>query len=126
VFELEPSHNEAAEALDGRSLRARRLTLPLVYVVIAVGIGALWALRRRPGAGPLLLAAVVFPLSALVSVAAPRLRAPFDLACCIAIGVLVSDLATRQTLVPLPARWRPRAGSSAAAGQPAAPSRNLE
>lgn len=95
LFELDPRSNEAPELLDGRSLRARRLTLPLVYAVTALGVIGLWAVRRRPGAGPLLLAATVLPLATLVSVAAPRLRAPFDVACCVAVGALAAEVWSR-------------------------------
>lgn len=92
MFELRPSYNTAPEALDGRNLRVRRLSLPLVWLVLPSGLIGMWAMRRRPGTGPLVLAAVVFPAVSLVSVAPPRLRAPLDLVCCIAVGGLAAEV----------------------------------
>jgi 4-amino-4-deoxy-L-arabinose transferase-like glycosyltransferase len=93
LFEFNVRINEIAERLDGRSLPLRRLTLPLVRALLGLGIISLLTLRRRPEAGPLLLAAGVFSLASILSVSAPRLRAPLDLACCIGLGVLVARVA---------------------------------
>lgn len=93
LAEIDASYNQGAEQLDGRSLWLRGRTLPLVRITLAAGVIGLWALRRRPEAAPLLLAAVVFTLTSILSVPAPRLRAPFDVACCVAIGVLIASAA---------------------------------
>jgi hypothetical protein len=93
MFEINVRINEIAEQLDGRSLLLRRLTLPLVRVLLGLGIIGLLTLCRRPEAGPLLLAAGVFSLTSILSVSAPRLRAPLDLACCIGLGALVARVA---------------------------------
>jgi len=98
MFELQPGRNQVAETVDGRDLRVRALTLPLVWLVLAAGAAGMWVLRRRPGIGPLVLAAVVFSGASLVSVTAPRLRAPLDVACCIAVGGGTAELARRRRL----------------------------
>jgi len=83
--------NDVAERLDGRNLAVRHVTLPVIWVleVLAV-IGLVPLLRRRDG----LLVAVTacyFIAVALVTVAPPRLRAPFDVLGCVAVGVLVAQ-----------------------------------
>ncbi len=87
-FELSPSLNKKAESFDGRRLLVRTLSLPLFYVVTIAGLVGLWRFRRDRRV--LLLAAVTaqFVILCLLLVAPPRLRAPFDLACCIGVGLL--------------------------------------
>ena len=87
--EVDADYNVGAETLDGRDLTLRATTLPLVRLVIVAGALALWRLRRRPGAGPLLLSTAVLTFASLLSVPAPRLRAPFDVAVCVALGALL-------------------------------------
>ena len=99
LFEIKPSENIGAEFLDGRSIKARTLTLPLVQLGLAGGALAMVALRRRPGAAPLLLTVAVLTMPSLLTIPAPRLRAPFDLAACVALGTLVQRK---------PALWRRR------------------
>ncbi|HEX2063999.1 MAG TPA: hypothetical protein VHE80_06225 [Acidimicrobiales bacterium] len=90
LLELRPSRNENAEKKDGRNLQLRRLSLPLVWVVLAAGLAGLWSLRRQPGVGPLAVAALVFTGTSALSVFAPRLRAPLELVCCITASALVA------------------------------------
>jgi hypothetical protein len=99
-FELTPGPNDSPELLDGRVIRLRHWSLPLFYLVTVAGlIGLAWGLRRgapsRAGAGFLILMAGYFTVTSLVLVATPRLRAPFDLACCIGVGMLVGQLSDR-------------------------------
>jgi len=86
-FEISPSLNTRAEALDGRSKVFRALSLPLFYAVTAVGLVGLVRFRRDRRV--LLLGAITaqFVVVSLLLVAPPRLRAPFDLACCIGVGL---------------------------------------
>jgi 4-amino-4-deoxy-L-arabinose transferase-like glycosyltransferase len=86
-FELTPSDNEIAEELDGRNLDFRGTTLPLFYVVTAVGWFGLVVRRRNPGVLLLMGVALYFMVSSLLLVSPPRLRAPFDLICCIGVGL---------------------------------------
>ncbi len=112
-FELRPSFNRTAEVEDGRNLLFVTWTLPLFYVMTVVGLAGvvlLWRRHRtRSLATLMILATAYFTFASLFLVAPPRLRAPFDLLCCIGFGVAV-DAALR--------RWAPgeqqRAGSGAA------------
>lgn len=109
-LELRPSRNRAPELADGRNLRLRDLTSPLVVLMIPAGVAGMWLLRRRTDIGPLVIAAVVFSGATLVSVPAPRLRAPLDLVCCIAVGGGLAELAGRRSRLRLPDLSK-RAGS---------------
>lgn len=106
-LELQPSRNRGPESADGRNLRLRGLSAPVVALMIPAGVVGLWLLRRRAGIGPLVIAAVVFSGATLVSVPAPRLRAPLDLVCCIAVGGGLAELAGRTGRFRLPDRSRP-------------------
>jgi len=95
-FEIVPGNNTTPERLDGRSATVRAIGLPMFYVVTAGGLVGLALHRRKPG---VLLAAgmgAYFALTSLVFVAPPRLRAPFDLVCCIGFGLLVAQLGERR------------------------------
>ncbi len=98
MFELQPDRNHVAETLDGRNLRIRALSLPLVWLVLVAGTAGMWVLRRRSGIGPLVLAAWVFSAASLVTVTAPRLRAPLDVACCVATGGGMAEIARRRSV----------------------------
>jgi len=89
LFEFTPAFNEWAEKVDGRNLDFRNSTLPLFYVVTVVGVFGLVVARRDPRA--LLVGAVgaYFVLGSLVLVSPPRLRSPFDMCCCIGVGLAV-------------------------------------
>ena len=91
-FELKPWENDDPEELDGRSLTIRHVTLPLFYVVTVAGIAGLWLWRRRRGTVFLAVTGAYFSLVSIFSVFAPRLRGPFDLVCCIGVGLLVTRL----------------------------------
>ena len=93
IFELRPSVNESPERLDGRNIDFRTWTLPLFYVVTAVGLVGLWRHRRDPTVQFLALVTAYFVGLSLVFVAPPRLRAPLDLVCAIGAGLLLSRLA---------------------------------
>jgi hypothetical protein len=94
-FELAPSRNEDPERQDGRNLTVRRWTLPLFYVVSIVGLLTLIRMRRSATAQLLLLGAAYFTAVSLVSVAAPRLRAPVDVAGAIGTGIAIASLRDR-------------------------------
>jgi hypothetical protein len=95
-FELRPDKNAGAEKDDGRNLTFRYATLPLFYVVTAMGLVGLWRTRRDRGAELLLLQAAYFTVLSLATIAVPRLRAPLDLAAAIGAGVLVAQLLGRR------------------------------
>lgn len=89
-FELTPSVNEEAEALDGRDLDFRDATLPWFYVVTVAGCVGLVLERRRRVLWPAMAITAQFVALSLVLVATPRLRAPFDLVMCIGVGLLAA------------------------------------
>jgi hypothetical protein len=90
LAELTPKFNIPAEISDGRVLRVRNDTLPVFYVITALGVAGLWRYRRSHEARALAGLAVSFILLTLLFVPAPRLRAPLDVACCIGFGLLVA------------------------------------
>jgi 4-amino-4-deoxy-L-arabinose transferase-like glycosyltransferase len=89
LFDLDPARNDVPERLDGRNLSFRWATLPAVWLTTAFGIVGLWRLRRERALQALLLMAGYFAVACLFTVAAPRLRAPLDVACCIGVAALV-------------------------------------
>jgi hypothetical protein len=91
-FELTPAKNEPAEIIDGRNIDVRDATLPLFYFVTTLGLVGLWRARRHRATVLMLTVAVYFSVVSIVSVTAPRLRGPFDLACCMGVGLLVGQL----------------------------------
>jgi 4-amino-4-deoxy-L-arabinose transferase-like glycosyltransferase len=86
-LELDPVANEPAERSDGRNLDVRRATLPVFYVVTVVGWFGLLVHLRRPDVVLVIGVALYFAASSLAFIAVPRLRAPFDLVCCLGVGV---------------------------------------
>jgi 4-amino-4-deoxy-L-arabinose transferase-like glycosyltransferase len=86
-FELAPWENEVPERLDGRNMEVRDATLWTFYVVTAVGVFGLVVQRRRPEVVLFAAVAAYFVLSSLVLVSVPRLRSPFDLICCLGVGL---------------------------------------
>jgi hypothetical protein len=99
-FEISPSLNTAAEAADGRRELVRTLSLPLFYAVTVAGVVGLVRFRRDRRVLLLGLITLQFVALSLVLVAPPRLRAPFDLACCIGVGLLVSPTERHETEQP--------------------------
>lgn len=95
-FELDPGENEFAELLDGRSLGFRNWTLPLFYVVTIVGWTGLLLRRREPMVVLLIATSLYFTATALLFVAPPRLRAPFDLICCLGVGLAIDAFLARR------------------------------
>ena len=95
VLEPEPGRNDVAVVNDGRNVNLQALSVPFAWYVLVAGVTGLFLLRNRFGVGPLALAAVVFTGLSAVTVAAPRMRAPLDLVCCIGVGGLAADLAAR-------------------------------
>lgn len=104
-FELDPSRSRAAERVDGRNLDLRDGARPLFFLITVVGLAGLVLRARRAGAQLLLLIAGYFTITSLPLVAWPRLRAPFDLACCIGFGLAVGWAIDK---------WSPRSGRPAA------------
>ena len=87
LFEFTPAFNEWAENADGRNIDFRNATLPLFYLVTAVGLFGLIVTRREPSVVLIGAVAAYFLLGSLVLVSPPRLRSPFDLCCCIGVGL---------------------------------------
>lgn len=89
LFEFTPKFNEWAERVDGRNLDFRTATLWLFYPVTVVGLFGLIVRRRSPDVLLVGGVAAYFVLGSLVLVSPPRLRSPFDLCCCIGVGLAV-------------------------------------
>jgi hypothetical protein len=102
-FEISPSSNTRAEALDGRRHSVRTLSLPLFYAVTVVGLAGLARFRHDRRVLLLALITAQFVALSLLLVAPPRLRAPFDLACCIGVGLFMSRQQHRQQTEAEPA-----------------------
>lgn len=89
--------NATADRLDGRNLTLRHDSLPLFYVVTGVGMVGIWRFRRSRAMQLLVLLACCFSAASVFTVFSPRLRAVFDLTCCIAAGALVAQLVGRSS-----------------------------
>jgi 4-amino-4-deoxy-L-arabinose transferase-like glycosyltransferase len=96
-FELDPSLNVNPERSDGRNLPFRDRTLWSFYLVTIVGLFGLLVRIRQPMVSLVFAIAAYFTLSSLVIVAPPRVRAPFDLCCCIGAGLAVEWIWSRVT-----------------------------
>lgn len=96
ILEPEPGRNDVALVNDGRNVQLQALSVPFAWYVLVAGCAGLFMLRRCRGVGPLALAAVVFTGLSAVTVAAARMRAPLDLACCIGVGGLAAGLVERR------------------------------
>ena len=106
-FELTPGSNDSPEALDGRVPLLRTVGLPLFYVIVPLGLAGFWlafrhAPRSRTIVGAMAAIAVSTMVASLPLVAVPRLRGPFDLACCFGVGLLVAVLTDRTPPTVLP------------------------
>ena len=101
-FELPPSRNQSPEELDGRNLDFRNATIFLFYLVTAAGLAGLIITFRSRVSELLLICAAYFCVFSLLTVAPPRLRAPFDIAMCIGVGALLARIAVwRRKNTPL-------------------------
>jgi hypothetical protein len=96
LFEFTPQFNEWAERVDGRNIDFRNATLPLFYVVTILGLFGLVVTRREPLVLLIGAVAAYFVLGSLVLVSPPRLRSPFDLCCCIGVGLAAQWLSVRR------------------------------
>ncbi|QXC59483.1 glycosyltransferase family 39 protein [Aquihabitans sp. G128] len=97
-FEISAELNTYPEVNDGRDMALRDHVRPIFFAVTILGLVGLarsWRDRRVIALSVLVASFVVL---SLLLVAPPRLRAPFDLACCIGLGLLVAAF--------LPDRWR--------------------
>ncbi len=95
-FELDPSLNRYPERVDGRRWGFRQAMLPLFFAVTAAGLVGLAQRWRDPRVVVLALLTAQFVALSLLLVAPPRLRAPFDLAMCIGVGLLVAWVLDRR------------------------------
>jgi 4-amino-4-deoxy-L-arabinose transferase-like glycosyltransferase len=96
LFEFTPQFNEWAENADGRNLDFRSATLWLFYPVTVIGLFGLYVRRRSPDVLLIIGVGAYFVLGSLVLVSPPRLRSPFDLCCCIGVGLAVQWWASRR------------------------------
>jgi 4-amino-4-deoxy-L-arabinose transferase-like glycosyltransferase len=87
--------NDGAEALDGRNIAFRHRTLPYVWLVLLLGAAGLWIMRRQRLGAVIVLSAAYMTAVSLITVSPPRLRAPLDVLCCVAVGVLVAAVVDR-------------------------------
>lgn len=92
LFEFDPEHNDSPETLDGRSLRLRHASLPLFYLVTAVGLLGMRRLWHYRSGQLLLVATFYFTATSLAFITVPRLRAPLDLACVLGTAVVAGKL----------------------------------
>lgn len=98
MAELLPRYNRGAEWLDGRNLRLRALTLPIFYLTTIVGLLGVWRHRHNPDVILLVVLAAALVVPSVLTVTAPRLRAPLDLALAIAAALaLVPPITTERT-----------------------------
>ncbi len=121
LVDLTWRQNDGPEVLDGRPLTLRHASLPMVWLVEAVGLVGLVQLARRRRYGPrsdgsgrlgpqvIPLIAGYFFVVSFLTVSVPRLLAPVDVLLIVAIGVLAS-------------RYFPGAGREAARDPAAEPS----
>jgi 4-amino-4-deoxy-L-arabinose transferase-like glycosyltransferase len=109
-FELRPSINKKAEMLDGRNWDFTLWMLPIFYVVTVLGLIGLWLARRDRLVQLLALIMAYFVASGLFLLPPPRLRAPFDLICCLGTAIAVEAWLTRRALSASSASTVPAAG----------------
>ena len=94
-FELDRDKNDIAESLDGRNLDFRNAFMWSFFVVTILGVTGLVLARRDRRAIWLMIVVGQFAVLNLLTVSPPRLRAPFDLACCIGVGLAVAEVTRR-------------------------------
>lgn len=91
-FEISAELNRYPERNDGRNMKFRDSTRPLYFLITILGLAGLALRWRDPRVRVLVLVAAQFVVLSLVLVAPPRLRAPFDLVCCLGVGIFASDV----------------------------------
>jgi 4-amino-4-deoxy-L-arabinose transferase-like glycosyltransferase len=92
LVELNQSANIGADRIDGRNMNVRRYSMPVFYLVTVVGVIGMWRLRSSQVLRLLMVLAGYFSLASIFTVFSPRLRAVFDLTCCIATGALIAQI----------------------------------
>jgi hypothetical protein len=97
LSELETSQDAAADREDGRVRVVRDFGLVLFPIVTVLGLAGLYLERRREGVQLIALAAAYVTTLVLFTVEAPRLRAVFDVACCIGLALLVDRALRRRS-----------------------------
>ena len=99
-FELRPSFNRFAELWDGRDTRILGDTLWVFYLELGIGAFGLVAARRTHLAQLFIIEGAYFTAASLLFIAAPRLRAPLDLALGVGVGLAADWLVQRRTPAP--------------------------
>lgn len=89
-FEIEPWRNRWAEGQDGRHWRFRQAMLPLYSAATVFGLAGVAVSMHDDRMRVLVAVVLQFVVLSLVLVAPPRLRAPFDVLCCIGLGLFVA------------------------------------
>jgi hypothetical protein len=89
-FELVPGIGDSPERLDGRNITVRHWSLAEFYVFTVGGIAGFVVTWRRRNTVLLIAVSAYFTVTSLVLIAAPRLRAPFDLLNCVGLGLLAA------------------------------------
>ncbi|GAC1318683.1 MAG: hypothetical protein NVSMB12_17630 [Acidimicrobiales bacterium] len=88
MLERKPWDTRLADTVDGRARTVRDVGVHLFPVVTVLGLIGLAGARRRRGVPLLVGVTTYFVVLDLLTVMAPRLRGPFDAACCVGLGVL--------------------------------------
>jgi len=91
-LEFNQSSNTVADRLDGRNLDVRRYSMPVFFLVTALGFIGMRRLRRARAMQLLMVLTCYFAAANICTVFSPRLRAVFDLTCCIATGALIAQI----------------------------------
>lgn len=94
-FEVTPSLNTYPEVNDGRHMGLRRASLPIYWLVTVIGVIGLVRNRHDRLLQVLVVLVAQFVVLSLLLVAPPRLRAPFDVLCCVGAGLLIADVSSR-------------------------------
>ncbi len=89
MFDVGSPDNRYADHLDGRSRTVRAIGSWCFPIVTALGLAGLALSMRSPGVGVVVAVTAYFGALTIPTVMAPRLRGPFDLACCLGCGLLV-------------------------------------
>ncbi len=99
-LEIDPSLNRNAELFDGRNWDFRQVTLPAFYLVTVAGLLGLLLRWRQPIVLLCLGIVLYFAATSLILIAAPRLRAPVDVLCCLGVGLVAGWIADRRSVGP--------------------------